>query len=379
MIHIIILSPDNPFKQLGGCGTVIKTLIDYCNEEFFFHILGQGYYNCKGKNYEYYEIESNFFLLHSFELTELVFNSIHHRLISNTTYIATICKILEKHPKAIIHNFDWCQGFAALETKRLFNNRLLFFGALPQSQQIDGMENVAPITNFSIKIELECLEKADIVMFASKYCSQICVFKHKTIINPHGLSNWKKKNDYQFPGNPEHKKLVFIGRFTEQKGLQYLFNIKLPDNVDLFYYGSENGSNIPIYNKMLSSVDNKRIFYMESIYGQEKIDMFHSADAIIMPSTYEPYGMVALETLRSKTLLISTLKAGIGEITNEDVSLKVELNEKDIQDKIYQFSIMSDEEYQKRVELGYQLSLSKSVENEIDCIEKVYRYLDELQ
>jgi len=114
---------------------------------------------------------------------------------------------------------------------------------------------------------------------------------------------------------------------------------------------------------------------MGPIYDQEKIDMMCSADAIIMPSTYEPYGLVALEALRSKTLLLTSLVHGIQEITNENISLRFDLNKSSIEKTIQKFSVMSEEEYNSRVDNGYQLSLSKTVEKEVEYLELLYNTL----
>jgi len=374
MSVIIILAPDNPFKPLGGCGTVIKNILEYSNK--FYYILGQGYKNESGKNFEFIEVENNPFILQSFNPTLAIYDGLFHRLITNTTYMKYIYDIKLKHEKVIIHCFDWFQIYSAMEAKRLLGIPYIFFLALPQIQQIQMLNHEPdPITFFTMKLELEGMEKANRIHFASQYCKKISIHNHKNVVITHGISNWEKKSDYLFPGNANKLKLVYIGRVTKQKGIQYLLDIELPDNVELFFFTSDRGSNNETGGSLLSSINNNNRFLMGPIYDQEKIDMMCSADAIIMPSTYEPYGLVALEALRSKTLLLTSLVHGIQEITNENISLRFDLNKSSIEKTIQKFSVMSEEEYNSRVDNGYQLSLSKTVEKEVEYLELLYNTL----
>lgn len=61
----------------------------------------------------------------------------------------------------------------------------------------------------------------------------------------------------------------------------------------------------------------ERIKWIDFKHGQALHDLYTAADAVIMPSTHEPFGIVALEAMASGCPLLSTRVDGLGEIVDD--------------------------------------------------------------
>ena len=80
----------------------------------------------------------------------------------------------------------------------------------------------------------------------------------------------------------------------------------------------------------------------------------HSADAVIMPSKHEPFGIVALEALASKSILISSRKDGLGDFLNDENSLDCGCTLESINTTLYQFTQLTEEVKQKMIQNGIE-------------------------
>ncbi|MCZ8493374.1 glycosyltransferase family 4 protein [Priestia megaterium] len=110
--------------------------------------------------------------------------------------------------------------------------------------------------------------------------------------------------------------LLFIGRFDKQKGLDILidFFMKNPlKNVKLYVIGEsvlkESSIQMPDNIVSLGWVDN------------EMIDQYYKAfDAVIVPSRWEGFGLVAIEAMRNKKALIVSDRGALPELVENGVN-----------------------------------------------------------
>ena len=108
------------------------------------------------------------------------------------------------------------------------------------------------------------------------------------------------------------------------KGVQHLLEANVPQDIDLILVGSTNGGDAEVMQKIDPAIKaNNNIHYVGPIYGQEKIDMLNGADAVIVPSIHEPFGIVALEALASKSILLSSRVDGMGDFLDDKNSIIV--------------------------------------------------------
>ena len=80
--------------------------------------------------------------------------------------------------------------------------------------------------------------------------------------------------------------------------------------------------------------DNENAYYLGEKYGNEKINILKCMNAVIVPSIHEPFGIVCLEALASKCILLSSFQSGMKEYLTEDIALNCGVNSSQIEKSI---------------------------------------------
>ncbi|UCD02872.1 MAG: glycosyltransferase family 4 protein [Candidatus Aenigmatarchaeota archaeon] len=125
------------------------------------------------------------------------------------------------------------------------------------------------------------------------------------------------------------KRVVFSsGFFTEEKGFQYLlkaasiYEKKDPNIVTLI---TGQGDYQHEMEKLIEKYDLKNTKILGWVTRKDLIKIYGAADLFVTPSTWhEPFGLVSVEALASKTPVIATKMGGIPEIVTRDVGETVE-------------------------------------------------------
>lgn len=225
----------------------------------------------------------------------------------------------------IIHAYDSSCAVAGLELARVTRKPLVFTMQLSINfvkhyysrtvrQMMAGL--IAP--------ELCILNKADAVIHVSpEYYRHFREMNSNTYLVPNSinLSRWKRQAKFELPGRPTAFKIGYIGRYAEMKNIPALVGATYPDNVDMYFVGDDNGGQRDLFDMMQSKVERTpNCYYLGKLLGQNKIDWFHEMDAIIVPSTHEPFGIVCLEALASGCRLMSSFASGMGYYLNPEVA-----------------------------------------------------------
>jgi len=119
---------------------------------------------------------------------------------------------------------------------------------------------------------------------------------------------------------------LFVGRIATMKGIEYLLKAINDRDVDwqIVIAGEVNadtGAEDWYVTKALRRAERQfpeRVRWIGFQRDQDLKDMYELADAVIMPSTHEPFGIVALEAMAMGTPLIATDKDGLGEIVRSN-------------------------------------------------------------
>ena len=93
-------------------------------------------------------------------------------------------------------------------------------------------------------------------------------------------------------------------------------------------------------------------FFKNYKYDDEKFQYLKSADAVIMPSIHEPFGIVALEALASGTILLCSIVDGLAEFINDTVAINCGITPENITEAINTWNKMSSEEIENKIQLG---------------------------
>jgi glycosyltransferase involved in cell wall biosynthesis len=169
------------------------------------------------------------------------------------------------------------------------------------------------------------------------------------------------------------RKIVYIGRFAKMKNVDALLNLELPEDTDLIFIGSISGGFVEVFDRMLKACEEKDNFhYVGPKYGQEKIDWLMAADAVIVPSTHEPFGIVALEALASRSILLSSFVNGMGDFLTEECAINCGTTTESISEAIDRFVSMTDDEKNEMKEKGLQVCREHDWEIQADKLFKLY-------
>lgn len=141
--------------------------------------------------------------------------------------------------------------------------------------------------------------------------------KLETIYN--GIACSKKNNIFNeipFTINKDKINILFIGRFDKQKGLDILlsfFEKFEPSIVTLYLIGN------PVLGDSAYKVPNNvvNIGWVDNQYIDNYIQLF---DAVIIPSRWEGFGLVALEGMRNKKAIIASNKGALPELVKNNVN-----------------------------------------------------------
>ena len=113
--------------------------------------------------------------------------------------------------------------------------------------------------------------------------------------------------------NMKARKLLYVGRFDAMKGIDLLLNgfRRLPSAppVNLTLIGGD-GPSTPTYGQIINHAQrlgiSKRIHLLGQINHQRMPSHYRRADAVVVTSHYESYGLVILESLSCGTPVLST-------------------------------------------------------------------------
>jgi glycosyltransferase involved in cell wall biosynthesis len=128
--------------------------------------------------------------------------------------------------------------------------------------------------------------------------------------------DWRKRL-----GIPRGKKIVLcVCRLVEQKGLVFL--IEAMHRVDAAFVLLGRG---PLEKELAAfaakhGLSDKFFPCTERVSDRELVDLYRTADVFVLPSLYEPFGMVIVEAMACGKPVIGTDVGGIPEIIREDTN-----------------------------------------------------------
>jgi len=314
-MKVLALIPDFLEKPSGGLGEQMQNIVRELSNKVEYFICGYPEIN-NIKNYR-----SVFAPISGFEHAAL------------TTIYGQSIYFLEglefKQDFDIIHACDWSTFYAGVLASWHFKKPLICTVNLSLQQlnksgifycgdpsTVDGHY----INKLQVLFEHMGLHYANKIIHVSEYYASLYptyLSKSKIIHNGLNLKIWNKTNSSAFLRGKNKTKFCYIGRASHMKGVDKILNSNIPDDIDFYFVVSEKNAEEPIFSNIKNKCNNKNIFHIQGLYGQDKIDFLHEMDAVVMPSIHEPFGIVALEALASECILITTAVGGIQEIVKD--------------------------------------------------------------
>ncbi len=244
-------------------------------------------------------------------------------------YCNFVKKYLLTNSPDIIHAHDWLTYEAGILAKKEFGLPLI---AHVHATEFDrsGMNSGNPLIH---EIEYEGLMLADKVIAVSESTKRIIHEKYKIPLSKidvvyNSLDEEYNTDKYNFNHDTYkyieslkksgHTIVSTVGRFTIQKGLQYLMRaaaMAISKNPKLIFIFAGDGEE---RNALISLAAElgiaKNVIFTGFIRGHKLRDIYSISDIFVMSSISEPFGLTALEAAHHQDALILTKQSGVSEI-----------------------------------------------------------------
>ena len=111
------------------------------------------------------------------------------------------------------------------------------------------------------------------------------------------------------------KIILFMGRLVYEKGIQYLIEA-MPKVLNSYHDG--------MLDELKAQADylgiSNKVYFAGYMNGKDVERMYKAADISVFPSTYEPFGIVALEGMLAERPIVVSDAGGLGEIVEHGVT-----------------------------------------------------------
>ncbi len=279
----------------------------------------------------------------------------------------------------MVHCHDWSTFGAGLFLKRKYGCKLISSIQLDVSD-IDSQTNI--LQKISIDhakaIQIQTMGESDaIIQVSSLYAKKYALFAHKTKIIHNGVDNlsFQTAEKVKLPGkNPV--KILYLGRFADMKNTMVLSGLNLPAGVDLLFAGDIKGSEPQEYMECMKNIQsNPHMHYIGPWYDQDKINLLHSVDAVIFPSKREPFGIVGLEAMASKTPLLASSQGGMNDYLTMDNHLFCGTTKESMENCIRAFLDLNPQQKKQLICNGFETARKLDWKHQAAQYEQVYDIL----
>lgn len=233
----------------------------------------------------------------------------------------------------IVHTNYWLSAWVGMELKKLQKVQHLHTYHSLGAVKYRSVETIPFIAKTRLRVEKQCLETADLIVATSpqeKAHMRSLVSKKGNIkVIPCGTnidcfgSIDRDTGRVKLDIKPEEKLVMYAGRFDQRKGIETLVRavardeVKRHQNLKLMIVGGSTPGN-------KDGLERERIGEIVKGLGIEDITIFAgrvqheelalyyaAADICVVPSHYEPFGLVAIEAMASRTPVVASAVGGL--------------------------------------------------------------------
>ena len=232
----------------------------------------------------------------------------------------------------IIHIHDWLTAKAGISSKHFLNKPLISTihsteeGRSrglhnPDSFLIDGIEwwmtyeaRQVIVCSNSVKWEVES-------HFSLPH-DKVTVIPNGIEVSSFNLNINREEVKRRYGIKPNERIILFVGRLVPQKGVDTLIKaapLIMQQHRDARILIAGDGWSRNYLEELARSMGlGDRIRFLGFISDWELEDLMVTADVLVVPSIYEPFGIVALEGMAAGTPVVATNIGGLSEIIEHD-------------------------------------------------------------
>ena len=322
---VIMLSNDGIITKLGGLGIFQEQLVRHMSDTYFIILGPESDKPHRGKNYTYYPISW---------------------LSPNRG--SRVMKALKG--ATLIHANDAPVFDLSLALRNKLKIPMLAQIHLSDNELIKDLAKhmgFAPFLAANYHSEKRGMNNADMIVHVSNaYARRMPSYGNPVMVAHNGItvSDFTKPVPrVNLPGNPNSRKILYIGRFTSQKGVTHFPNLRIPRNCELYIIGGIRGGDAYIANSVMNwAAKQPNVHYLGEMWGDDKVSVMQRADAQLIPSLHEPFGIVGLEAMATKSIPITSFANGLSDFIPKDIAINSGYNANSLQNAINHFAMLPD-------------------------------------
>jgi glycogen synthase len=224
----------------------------------------------------------------------------------NLAVIQKVVKIAETMKFDLIHAHDWLLGSASIVIKECLSIPLISTIHATEHGRNTGIHT--ELQQFIHNKELQLINESDQIIVCSQYMKEhlMTIFQvtdeHIAVL-PNGIDSLSVHLDHKeiFP-QLKHKKYIFsIGRIVREKGFETIIDaaaLAKEKGQDLYFVVAGNGPMLETYRKFIVGRQLENfITFIGYVNDEQRNALIFGSEMAVFPSYYEPFGIVALETM----------------------------------------------------------------------------------
>jgi glycosyltransferase involved in cell wall biosynthesis len=232
----------------------------------------------------------------------------------------------------LLHAHDWLVASAAIGLKNLFRIPLVATVHATEYGRRNGLH-----TDYHRRIHQTemwlCREAWRIICCSGYMASHVSqVFdtpRDKIDTIPNGVVVDKFTGSYDPEtfrprfANAEEKLVLYVGRLVYEKGADVFIKagVKVLQNLDAkFVIVGDGYKKNDLMKLAWDSGIGHKVFFTGFIDVDTLRQLYHTADVFVVPSLYEPFGIVALEAMAARTPVVASNVGGLSEIVDHETT-----------------------------------------------------------
>ncbi|AFY78525.1 glycosyltransferase [Pleurocapsa sp. PCC 7327] len=250
-------------------------------------------------------------------------------------FVEELLKFKEKEglDYSLIHTNYWISGWVGLELKRRLSLPVVHTYHSLGAVKYKSVSTIPMIASTRLKVEKDCLETDDCIVATSpqeqEHMRSLVSAKGKIKIIPCGtdiehFGGIDREEARVLLGFESDAKVVlYVGRFDKRKGIETLVRAvnasEWRDDPRLKLViggGSRPGQSDGIERERIEGIVNELGLAEKTLFpgriGDRELPIYYAAaDVCVVPSHYEPFGLVAIEAMASGTPVIASDVGGL--------------------------------------------------------------------
>lgn len=250
-------------------------------------------------------------------------------------FIKIIFRIMKHKPALIIAHTLFPSGLIALIAAKIFNKKIIIFahggdvyGMSKNKVTLWKKESMNLFWRIRFQLIHYIIKNADGIIYVSNYLYETAIkyfdaIPSRSLVSPIGYNPDRFKLNIDFESRD--KILLYVGRIDVKKGMMELFDIlfNMKDYLKKNEYSVQFIGKV-YYDEFYNQINEHKKYYNISYEGEKESNILHEyynrAKLTIMPSLFESFGLVAVESLACGTPVACFPNGGLKEIVQDDIN-----------------------------------------------------------